>query len=452
MSEASAAVSPGVTVVGIGADGWDGLGEAARAALRGAPLIVGSARQLALLPELGVRCEPLPSPLLENLDGLVAGHPGLCLLASGDPMLHGLGATLARRLPPARLRVIPAVSSVALACARLGWPEQETEVISLVSQPPEATLAGLAPGARLILLCRDGATPAVVAALLAQAGWAASELTVLEQLGGPEERVLGPYAAGDLAAGTEAAPGAGLVPAAAGTGAISARFADLCVLAVRPVPGGAQAGGVPAGRALATGRLPGLPDDAFETDGQITRRELRVLALTALRPGPGELLWDVGAGSGSIGIEWLRAQPLARAIAVEARADRAERAGRNAAALGVPGLCVVGGRAPGVLAGLPAPDAVFVGGGVTTAGLLEACWERLAPGGRLVAHAVTVESEAVLHAGQRAHGGQLTRSAISYLEPLGSFTTWRPALPVTQWTVTRDGQAGRGPRGQDGPG
>lgn len=405
MSEASIAVTTGVTVVGIGEDGWDGLGDAARAALRGAPLIVGSARQLALLPELGVRCAPLPAPLLENLDGLVRDHPGLCLLASGDPMLHGIGATLARRLPPRRLRVFPGVSSVALACARLGWPEQETEIISLVSQPPEAVLAALAPGAGLILLGRDGGTPATVARLLTAAGWGTSELTVLERLGGPAERVLGPFPATGLPAGP---------------------FADLCVVAVRA-----------AGPALASGRLPGLPDDAFETDGQITRRELRVLALTALRPGPGELLWDVWAGSGSIGIEWLRAQPLARAIAIEARADRAARAARNAAALGVPGLRVTCGTAPGVLGGLPVPDAVFVGGGVTTPGLLAACWERLRPGGRLIAHAVTVESEAVLHAWQRTHGGQLTRSAISYLEPLGSFTTWRPALPVIQWTATR---------------
>jgi precorrin-6Y C5,15-methyltransferase (decarboxylating) len=419
MSEASAAVTTGVTVVGIGADGWDGLGEAARAALRGARLIVGSARQLALLPELGVACAPLPSPLLDNLDALVRDHPGLCLLASGDPMLHGIGATLARRLPPGALLVIPAVSSVALACARLGWAEQETEVISLVSQPPEAALAGLVPGGRLILLSRDGGTPAALAALLAGAGWGDSELTVLERLGGPEERVLGPFPARDLAAVADTAPN---------------RFADLCVVAVRPVAGDA---GALAGRALAAGRLPGLPDEAFETDGQITRRELRVLALAALRPGPGELLWDVGAGSGSIGIEWLRAHPLTRAIAVEPRADRAARAGRNAAALGVPGLRVVCGSAPAALAGLPAPGAVFIGGGVTTAGLLEACWARLVPGGRLVAHAVTVESEAVLLAGLREHGGQLTRSEISYLEPLGSFTAWRPARPVTQWSVTR---------------
>jgi precorrin-6Y C5,15-methyltransferase (decarboxylating) len=408
--------STGITVVGIGEDGWDGLGEPARAALRGAALIMGSARQLALLPELGVRRAPLPSPLLPNLDRLVRDHPALCLLASGDPMRHGIGATLARRLPPGALRVFPAVSSIALACARLGWAEQEAEVVSVVSQPAEAVLAALAPGARLIVLARDGGTPATVAGLLTVAGWGDSELTVLERLGGPAERVARPVRARDLASADE-----------------PERSADLCVLAIRPAA--SPAGG--PGRAVASGRLPGLPDDAFETDGQITRRELRVLALTALRPGPGELLWDVGAGSGSIAIEWLRAQPLARAIAVEARADRAARAGRNAAALGVPGLQVTCGSAPGVLAGLAGPDAVFIGGGVTTPGLLEACWDRLAPGGRLVAHAVTVESGAVLHAWQRAHGGQLTQSAISYLEPLGSFSTWRPALPVIQWTVTR---------------
>src|SRR5580693_3596389 len=263
MNEASAArpaaLSRGVTVVGIGEDGWDGLGEPARAALRGAALIVGSPRQLALLPDLGVPCAPLPAPLLENLDGLVRDHPGLCLLASGDPMLHGIGATLARRLPPGQLRVFPGVSSVALACARLGWPEPETEVISLVSQPPEAALAALAPGARLLLLSRDGGTPAAVARLLAGSGWGASELTVLERLGGPHEQVLGPFPASRLGSGPApdtAAPDPAGTGAAGGAGAMPARFADLCVLAVRPVPGGAGA----------AGRLPGLPDEMFETD------------------------------------------------------------------------------------------------------------------------------------------------------------------------------------------
>jgi precorrin-6B C5,15-methyltransferase / cobalt-precorrin-6B C5,C15-methyltransferase len=397
-----------VTVVGIGEDGWDGLGAAARQALAGARLIVGSPRQLGLLPDGLPACRaPLPSPLLEHLDQLVRDHPGLCLLASGDPMLHGIGATLARRLEPGRLRVFPGVSSVALACARLGWPEQEAEVVSLVSQPPEAVLAALRPGGRVIALCRDGRTPHRVARLLCAAGWADSEVTVLERLGGPAERVLGPSRADQLD---------------------DAELADLCVLAVRPVA---------APGAGAAGRLPGLPDDAFESDGQLTRRELRVLALAALRPGPGQLLWDVGAGSGSVGIEWLRAEPLARAVAVEARDDRADRVRRNAAALGVPRLEVVTGAAPAALAGLPAPDAVFVGGGLTAGGLLEACWERLRPGGRLVAHAVTVESEAVLHRWQRARGGQLVRAGLSYAEPLGGFTTWRPALPVIQWQVTR---------------
>jgi len=395
-----------VTVVGIGEDGWEGLGAGARAALARARLIVGSARQLGLLPAgLEARREPLPSPLLEHLDQLVL-RPGLCLLASGDPMLHGIGATLARRLGPARLRVFPGVSSVALACARLGWPEPETEVVSLVAQPPEAALAALRPGGRVVLLCRDGQTPHQVAQVLAARGWGDSEVTVLERLGGPAERVLGPVPASGLA---------------------ETRFADLCVLGIRPQ---ADAG-------TAAGRMPGLPDAAFESDGQLTRRELRVLALAALRPGPGELLWDVGAGSGSIGIEWLRAEPLARAVAVEARADRAERVQRNAAALGVPRLQVITGPAPAALAGLPPPDAVFVGGGLTADGLLEACWERLPPGGRLVAHAVTVESEAVLHRWQRANGGQLVRADLSYAEPLGGFTTWRPALPVIQWQVTR---------------
>jgi precorrin-6B C5,15-methyltransferase / cobalt-precorrin-6B C5,C15-methyltransferase len=411
-----------VTVVGIGEDGWDGLGAAARAALTRARLIVGSARQLGLLPGgLEARREPLPTPLLEHLDQLVTDHPGLCLLASGDPMLHGIGATLARRLGPGRLQVFPGVSSVALACARLGWPEHETEVVSLVARPPQTALAALRPGARVVLLCRDGATPAQVAGLLTEHGWGDSELTVLERLGGPAERAAGPVRARDLASSTPSSSTPALP--AAGRG-----FADLCVVGVRPR---ADAG------VRAAGRLPGLPDAAFETDGQLTRRELRVLALAALRPGPGELLWDVGAGSGSVGIEWLRAEPLARAVAVEGRPDRAERVRRNAAALGVPGLEVVTGAAPGALAGLPPPDAVFVGGGLTADGLLATCWERLRPGGRLVAHAVTVESEAVLHRWLSAEGGQLVRADLSYLEPLGGFSTWRPALPVIQWQVTR---------------
>jgi precorrin-6Y C5,15-methyltransferase (decarboxylating) len=253
---------------------------------------------------------------------------------------------------------------------------------------------------------------------------------VLERLGGPAERVTGPRPAGELAGPPAAAaepPGTGPATGSAGPGPAE-EFANLCILAVVARPG-------PQARAV--GRVPGLPDDAFETDGQLTRRELRAAALAALRPGPGQLLWDVGAGSGSIGIEWLRADPLAGAIAIEARAGRCERIRRNAAVLGVPGLEVVCAQAPAALAGLAAPDAIFIGGGLTAEGLVETCWDRLPSGGRLVAHAVTVESEQVLVRWQQTAGGQLVKSQLSYLEPLGGFRTWRPALPVVQWQAVR---------------
>jgi precorrin-6B C5,15-methyltransferase / cobalt-precorrin-6B C5,C15-methyltransferase len=415
-----------ITVVGIGAEGWPSLTPDARDVLTAATVIAGSPRQLALLPDLAARRVPLPSPLLENLDELVGQNPGLCVLASGDPTLHGIGATLSRRLGPAAVRILPAVSSVALACARLGWPQQEITVVSLVSQRPEATLAAMQPGARLIVLCRDRDSPGEVARVLTERGWGASELTVLENLGAGSERVRGPRRAVELTAGR---PTSGDVTTAEPTtgGPTTGGPADLCVLAVTAVQGpGAVAG-----------RVPGLPDSAYETDGQVTRRELRALALAVLRPGPGALLWDVGAGSGSVGIEWMRADPLARAVAIEGRPDRAERAARNAAALGVPGLQVITGTAPDALRGLPDPDAVFIGGGLTADGVLPACWERLRPGGRLVAHAVTIESEAVLHGWQQQHGGELVKVGVSYKEPLGGFTAWRPALPVTQWQVTR---------------
>jgi len=398
---------PAVVVVGIGDDGWAGLTAAAQAVLREAAVIAGGRRHLALLPDLAARQVPLPSPLLPRLDELVAEHPGLCLLASGDPMLHGIGATLVRRLGREAVRVLPAVSSVALACARLGWAEHEADVVSVVSRPVEAVLPAVQPGARLLVLSRDGGTPAALAGLLAGHGWGACEITVLEHLGGPAERITGPYPA--------SAPDPG-------------PFADLCVVAVACAPH-------PEGPVLP--RVPGLPDAAFDNDGQLSRREVRALALAALAPGPGQFLWDVGAGSGSVGIEWMRTDPRCRAVAVEARADRAERIAGNAARLGVPGLRVVCGAAPEALAALAAPDAVFVGGGLTAGGVLDACWKALPPGGRLVAHAVTVESEAVLLQWQRDVGGHLVRLAVSYHAPLGGFTTWRPALPITQWQVTK---------------
>jgi precorrin-6B C5,15-methyltransferase / cobalt-precorrin-6B C5,C15-methyltransferase len=401
---------PAVVVVGIGDDGWPGLTGEAQAVLRDAKVIVGGSRQLSLLPDppdLPGRRIPLPSPLLPQLDELVADHPGLCLLASGDPMLHGIGATLARRLGPSRVTVLPAVSSVALACARLGWAEHEVDVVSVVSRPPEVILPAVQPGARVLVLGRDGGTPAALAAILTDRGWGATQITVLEHLGGPAERTRGPYPA------AEPQPGP---------------FADLCVVALACAPD-------EPGRVRP--RVPGLPDTAYENDGQLTRREIRALALAALGPGPGQLLWDVGAGSGSIGIEWMRTDPRCRAIAIEPRNDRADTIARNARHLGVPGLELIRGAAPAALAGLTTPDAVFIGGGLTAEGVLDACWAALPAGGRLAAHAVTVESEAVLQRWQGTAGGQLVKLAVSYQAPLGHFTTWRPALPVTQWQVVK---------------
>ena len=398
-----------LVVVGIGADGWDGLSPRACREIEAADVLRGSARQLALVPA-GVPAErvPWPSPMAPALASLPADHPGrrVVVLASGDPMLSGVGTSLVRLHGAGAVEVVPHPSSVSLACARLGWAVEETAVVTLVGRPAELLLPHVTPGRRLLVLGSDGSTPGQVAALLTRLGYGASRLTALAGLGGPGERHRSGTAAGWRQEGTD----------------------PLVVTAVEAV---ADAGTV----VLPT--VPGLPDDAFEDDGQLTKREVRAVTLSRLVPLPGQLLWDVGGGAGSISVEWMRTHPTCRAVAVEARADRAERIGRNAVRLGVPGLEVVVGRAPEALAGLPAPDAVFVGGGATAPGLLEACWTALRPGGRLVVNAVTVESEAVLSAWFARVGGDLVRTAVQRAEPVGGFTGWKAAMPVTTWSVVR---------------
>ncbi|WP_020666835.1 precorrin-6y C5,15-methyltransferase (decarboxylating) subunit CbiE [Amycolatopsis nigrescens] len=396
-----------ITVVGIGADGWAGLGEPAMAAVTEAEVLFGGARQLDLVPAGPVKLS-WPSPLLPNLDSLFDAHAGrrVCVLASGDPLVSGIGSTLVRRFGAQRVRILPAVSSPSLAMARLGWPAESAEVISLVGRDVHRVNRALAPDARLILLSSDASTPAAVAALLTAQGFGASSLTVLEELGGPAERLVRGTAADwahrDLAA--------------------------LNVLAVECRAGRDAAPRPP---------VPGLPDDAFEHDGQLTKRDLRAAALARLGPFPGQLLWDVGAGAGSVAVEWSRAHPRNRAVAVERAPERAAAIRRNADRLGVPDLRVVTGSAPDALAGLPAPDAVFIGGGLTVPGVLDACLAALGRGGRLVAHGVTVESEQALAAGYGEHGGELIRIAVEQAAPLGGFTGWKPARTVTQWSMTR---------------
>ena len=396
-----------IAVVGIGADGWDGLGEPARAAIAAAETIVGSPRQLDLLPAVrGAKCA-WPSPMDPLLDELAAdGGAATCVLASGDPMLHGIGATLARRVGPERLAVHPHPSALALACARLGWPAADVALVSAVARPAEVVAPLLQPGRRIVAYVtgRDGA--ARLAGVLRVRGFGPSRFVVCAQLGGPAERIVESTA---QAWGTAAADPLHAV-----------------AIECRAAPG-----------ATVLGRTPGLPDAAYESDGQLTKWAVRAVTLAALRPGPGELLWDVGAGSGSIGIEWLRAEPQARAAAIEARPDRAERVRANALRLGVPALEVREGAAPAALGGHAPPDAVFVGGGVSAPGVLAACWEALRPGGRIVANAVTLEGEQALHAARAAHGGSLLRLAVSHAERVGGLEAWRPRLPVVQWSAAR---------------
>ncbi len=393
-----------VVVVGIGADGWEGLSAASRAVVERAEVLLGGKRHLEMVPPSPAVREPWPTPLLPALPRLVERYDGrsLVVLASGDPLLSGIATNLVDLLGAEHVDVLPALSSVSLARARLGWSAESCDVVSVVGRDLAAVRRVLTAGRRVVVLSSDGSTPGELAALLVAEGFADSRLTVLGDLGAPSESRTDTTAA----AGTGAAPALNVV----------------CL----EVSGG-------PGRSC----VPGLPDDAFEHDGQLTKRDLRALALSRLAPRPGELLWDVGAGAGSVGIEWLRSDPRCGAVAVERSDERAARVARNAARLGVPSLQVRVGVAPEALGGLPRPDAVFVGGGAAVPGVLETCWERLGLGGRLVVHAVTLESEAVVASWRERVGGELTRVGVEHAEPLGSFTGWRPARPVVQWAVTR---------------
>jgi precorrin-6Y C5,15-methyltransferase (decarboxylating) len=393
-----------IVVVGIGADGWPGLSEQARHAILAADEVVGSSRQLDLLPAGRPPARPWPSPIGALIDDLVAREEGtVCVLASGDPMLHGIGATLAGRLPNGRLTVISHASTFSLVCARIGWPAADVELVSAVAHPADVVARVLQPGRRVVVYSTgiDGATR--LARVLCDRGYGTSAFVVLEQFGGEAERLIASTAFewGD-------------------------RPADpLHAIAIECIRD--------PDRPLLT-LVPGLPDCAYESDGALTKRHVRAATVAALAPTPGGLLWDIGAGSGSIAIEWLRAERSARAIAVEAREDRAERIARNATKLGVPSLKVIVGDAPAVLAELDPPDAVFIGGGLTTPGVLDTAWEALTTGGRIAANAVTLEGEQTLIAAHAAHGGELVKLEISHAEPIGAFTAWRPALPVVQWS------------------
>ena len=393
---------PWLTVIGVGEDGLAGLSPAARAVVETAEVLVGGERHLAMAP--GCHREKLPwrSPLADTLPEIEARRGRrVVVLATGDPMCFGVGETLCRRFGAGSVRVVPAPSAFSLICARLGWSLPEVERLSLHGRAPHLLLRFTAPGAKLIVLSHDGQTPSVIAEMLRERGYGPSRIWAFEHLGGEGERRIEGRA--------DSWP--------------AGRIADLNTVAVacEPEPD-----------ATLLPRVPGLPDEAFRNDGKLTKREVRAATLARLMPFPGQVMWDVGAGCGSIGIEWLRAAGRGRVVAVERDPARCATIAGNADALGTPELEVLFGTAPGCLAGLDPPDAVFVGGGLWgEPRVLDACWDALKQGGRLVANAVTAEGEIALLGWHKRFGGELTRISVARGERMGGFTGWRALAPVT---------------------
>jgi precorrin-6B C5,15-methyltransferase / cobalt-precorrin-6B C5,C15-methyltransferase len=395
-----------LSIIGIGESGFSGLSSLAREFIDQAELIVGGKRHLAWLDSSQTRMI-WTSPIEESIESILTyrGTP-VCILASGDPLCYGIGVTLLRYISIAEMTIIPAPSTFSLACAHLGWSLTEVETLSLCGRDPDFLAAILAPSSKLLVLSAGADTPQIVADLLTQLGYGDSQITVLEHLGGAQERLISGYAR-------------------------SFAQSDVAALNIIAIECRADPNTTPLNR------LPGLPDSAYHHDGQLTKREVRSITLAALAPLPGELLWDVGAGCGSIGIEWLRSHPQCRAIAIEQHAHRLQFISDNMAALGTPHLQLVQGKAPAALADLPTPDAIFIGGGVTAPELLATCWTALRSGGRLVANAVTVESELQLLHWHQQVGGELTRIAIQRTQNIGGFLGWKPLIPVTQLVVVK---------------
>jgi len=406
-------MSAWLNIVGVGADGLSGLPAASQALIDTANLIVGGERHLAMVNNSSARKIAWAFPL----DGLVqeitaARAHRVVVLATGDPMAFGIGSTLAKHFGPDDMTILPAPGAFSLAAARLAWPLHGCTCLTLHGRPLELLNHHLHPGRRLLILSHDGTTPGKIAALLRDAGFGPSHITVLENMGADDENK---HASTADAWTTQSGP-------------------DLNTVAVECIAG-------PGAQVLP--HVPGLPDDAFVHDGQLTKQIVRAATIAALAPLPGQTLWDLGAGCASIAIEWLRAaQDIqgqgATAIAVERDAERCAMAAQNAARLGTPFLDIVHADTAQAISAMADPDAVFIGGGLSGDGdLVGLVWERLRPGGRLVANVVTLEGERALLDAHARYGGALARIAVSHADPVGGLTGWRPAMPVTQWSCTR---------------
>ena len=392
-------------VVGIGEDGLDGLAPATRSVVEGAEVIVGGDRHHDLSARVPARRIAWPHPfdaLISTLESLRGQR--VVVLATGDPLWFSVGARIGRAIPPAQIVYHPQLSAFQLAAARMGWSMADVETLTVHGRPAHQMIAFIQPDARLLILTTGAETPARIASFLAARGYGASPMTVLASMGGPAEARFD----GTAEAWAHAVP-------AFNTLAVECRAAPDAAL--QP-------------------RVPGLADDLFRSDGTMTKREVRAATLAKLMPMRGALLWDVGTGSGSVAIEWMRAARSARAIGIEPRADRRAMAAENALALGAPRLELRAGEAPEALAGLPAPDAVFLGGGLSEAAFA-AAFAALKPLGRLVANAVTLESELILTTLHARQGGDLVRLSVERAEPVGQFRGWRPAMAVTQWSLVK---------------
>jgi precorrin-6B C5,15-methyltransferase / cobalt-precorrin-6B C5,C15-methyltransferase len=401
-----------LSIVGIGDDGLTGLSPITRSLIDQAEILVGGKRHLAMLPATDQRPQiPWSTPFSASVQQIISLRgQTVCVLASGDPFCYGVGTSFYQALvdqgyePMTEMIVVPAPSAFSLACSRLGWTMNEIETMSLCGREINLINAVIYPGAKILALSTDGSTPDLVAKLLTDRGAGTTQITVLEHLGGDQERLIQGLAS-----------------------EWQAEIANLNTLALQcplDIPSYA--------------RLPGLPDAAYCHDGQLTKREIRAVTLASLAPYPGELLWDVGAGNGSIAIEWLRCHSRNLAIAIEQHPQRLQNIAHNAATLGVPNLQLVAGKAPEILRDLPRPAAIFVGGGLTIPNVFEACWQSLLPGGRLVANGVTVETEQRIFQLQQQYGGSLERIAIQRAAPVGNFLGWKALAPVTQWRVVKN--------------
>ena len=399
-----------LSVIGIGEDGLSGLSTGARSLIDNAEIVIGGDRHLAMLPESSEDRRShivWESPIEKTIQQIISDRgKAVCILASGDPLWFGIGTTLLKRIPIEEVLIIPAPSTFSFICARLGWSINEVETLSLCGRPAALLQTYIYPNAKLLILSSGKETPQLVANILCDRHFNNSKITVLEHLNGTKERIIStvanqfpnfPY------------------------------FADLNAIAVECIANP---------EAKTRSRMVGLPDDAYHHDGQLTKREIRAVTLSALAPNAGELLWDVGAGCGSIGIEWMRSHPRCQAIAIEK--SRTHFIADNAIALGTPHLNIIAGAAPEVLQGLPTPDAIFIGGGLTVPNMFETCWENLRSRGRLIANVVTLEGEQKLFQYQQKYGGTLTQISINRAEAIGSFLGWKPMRPVTQWQVIKE--------------